>query len=353
MEIPLRAQKAFKKSPHILERLYQKIFSQGEDHFPILNLQKDSWIIFSDLHRGARNRADDFKRCERAFNSALAYYFHMGHTLVILGDAEELWEERPSSVLKFYRHSLTWEARFYNEKKYIRIWGNHDDLWQYKHPAQRLLAPVLGASHLDIPEAVCVRVMNGNEFLGHFFLIHGHQVDALSSDWGSIARCFVRWIWRPFQRITGISLNTPAEDWALRQKFDMAMYEWAEAKEKLLVIAGHTHRPVFRSLSHADQIRMALQRKKVRNRKKEAMLYAQLEWILTPEQGEAQEIQQKPIVRKPCYFNVGCCCYADGDITGIEITKGELRLVRWPDPNGNPNPYILAKENLKEVFARC
>lgn len=349
MKIPLRIEKALTKSHKTLNALYEKAMTQ---EIPILDLKKDSWIIFSDLHRGARNRADDFVRCERAFNSALAYYFSLGHTLVLLGDVEELWEENPSSVMKAYRHSIELEAQFCKANRYIRIWGNHDDLWQYRSPVQRSLGPLLGHS-MNIPEALLFRVVHGREFLGNLFLFHGHQVDTLSHEWGSISRLFVRWIWRPFQRITGISLNTPAEDWALRIKFDMAMYQWAETKEKLVVIAGHTHRPVFRSLSHADQIRMALEQKKVRDRKKQATLHAQLEWILTPEQGQLQELQKKPLLRKPCYFNGGCCCYADGDITGIEITKGEIRLVRWPDPHGNPNPYVLAKENFLEVFRLC
>ena len=33
--------------------------------------------------------------------------------------------------------------------------------------------------------------------------------------------------------------------------------------------------------------------------------------------------------RKPSYFNSGCCAYSDGSITGIELSGGELRLVRW------------------------
>lgn len=349
MKIPLRIKKAVTRSSRTLDRLYEKAMAQD---IPTLDLKKESWIVFSDLHRGARNRADDFARCERAFNSALAYYFTLGHTLVILGDAEELWEETPSSVLKAYRHSMELEALFWKAGRYIRIWGNHDDLWQYRTPVQRLLAPLLG-NGFHIPEALVFRVVNGRQFLGTFFLLHGHQVDTLSHEWGSIARLFVRCVWRPFQRVTGISLNTPAEDWALREKFDMAMYEWAETKEKLVVIAGHTHRPVFRSLSHSDQIRMALEQKRIHNRKKQATLNAQLEWILTPEQAELREVQQKPFLRKPCYFNVGCCCYADGDITGIEITKGEIRLVRWPDSHGNPNPHVLAKENLLEIFKAC
>lgn len=348
-KIPLRIKKAVTRSSKTLNALYEKTLIQG---IHTLDIQKDSWILFSDLHRGARNRADDFSRCERALNSALAYYFSMGHTLILLGDVEELWEESPSSVIKAYRHSIELEAQFHKEGRYIRIWGNHDDLWQYRSPVERLLSPLLGGS-INIPEALIFSVVNGREFLGHLFLLHGHQVDTLSHEWGSMARLFVQWIWRPFQRLTGISLNTPAENWALREKFDMAMYQWAGTKEKLVVIAGHTHRPVFRSLSHADQIQMALEKKKVRNREKQATLNAQLEWILTPEQGELQEIQQKSLLRKPCYFNVGCCCYTDGDVTGIEITKGEIRLVRWPDPHGNPNPYVLARENLLEIFRLC
>jgi hypothetical protein len=42
-----------------------------------LNLATDRYIIFSDMHRGIRNRADDFLRSERAYNAALAYYFQV------------------------------------------------------------------------------------------------------------------------------------------------------------------------------------------------------------------------------------------------------------------------------------
>ena len=32
---------------------------------------------------------------------------------------------------------------------------------------------------------------------------------------------------------------------------------------------------------------------------------------------------------KPSYFNSGCCCFRDGDITGIEITYKKMTLVKW------------------------
>ena len=33
----------------------------------------------------------------------------------------------------------------------------------------------------------------------------------------------------------------------------------------------------------------------------------------------------------PSYFNSGCCCFDDGDITGIEVADGCIRLIRWKD----------------------
>src|SRR5919199_3123713 len=52
----------------------------------------DRVVIFSDRNKGARDGADDFQRCERAYNAALVYYHYLGWHLVELGDVEELWE---------------------------------------------------------------------------------------------------------------------------------------------------------------------------------------------------------------------------------------------------------------------
>ena len=54
---------------------------------------------------------------------------------------------------------------------------------------------------------------------------------------------------------------------------------------------------------------------------------------------------------KPSYFNTGCCSFSDGDVTGIEICDGWIKLVRWPDDAGNPLPKILQEARLQEVFA--
>ena len=57
--------------------------------------------------------------------------------------------------------------------------------------------------------------------------------------------------------------------------------------------------------------------------------------------------------KKPSYFNTGCCAFLDGDVTGLEVSDGEIRLVRWPDDEDAPKPKVLAKAKLKDVFAAC
>ena len=61
------------------------------------------WIVFSDHHRGRRDRADDFLRCEPAYINALKHYLNEGYTLVLLGDVEEFWENPFWTVMNKYK----------------------------------------------------------------------------------------------------------------------------------------------------------------------------------------------------------------------------------------------------------
>jgi len=323
----------------------------------VLDLATDRYIIFSDQHRGARNGADDFQRSERAYNAALAYYLHMGHTLVVLGDVEELWEERPAAVIRAYRHSLGLEAQFHRHGRYVRIWGNHDDEWQYADSVHRYLDAIYGDPPLHVHESLHLTVTEGTEKLGTLFLLHGHQGDTWSDNLSWISRLFVRYIWRNFQRLTRISLNTPATSWELRKRCNQAMYAWSEQQQKLVLIAGHTHAPVFKSQSHEAQITETIEKLKrdpesAARRQELSRLYAQREWVIAQDQPTPpQEVYM--LMAKPSYFNTGCCCYSDGDITGIEIVDGKIRLVRWPDKTQKPQPLILTEAVLRDVLAEC
>jgi hypothetical protein len=330
-----------------VHRRLQEVFDSSHQDERELALESARCVIFSDHHKGQRDGADDFRRCERAYHAALGYYLHAGYTLLALGDVEELWECRPKKVIKAYEYTLGLEAEFQKDGRYERFSGNHDDEWESSKSVKKYLGKVFPG--IEVKEGARFRVTSGGTDLGTLFLAHGHQGTTFSDRRRKIARFFVRNVWRPIQRFLNIPSTTPAKDFELREKHDVTMYSWARNQEKVVLIAGHTHRPVFMSASHHARLEAKLAGA---TGKEAAEARAMLEW--TKAQGEHMPgaTQRLEGAVKPCYFNSGCCSFGDGDITCLEIIDGEIRLVRWPDDEGRPRPKILDSADLKtEVFS--
>ena len=328
----------------------------------------DRLILFSDQHRGKRDRADEFRHSERAYNAALAYYYTLGHTLVVLGDVEEFWKQSPDSVMAAYEHSLSLEARFHKDGRYLRIWGNHDVEWANERHVREHLWPRFG-NDLRVHEGVRVQIIDsqaeeGQTELGELFLIHGHQGTVDSDMLLPLSRIMVRLFYAPLQRLTGFSvgLKTPANNWEKREGHNLTMYNWVSQKDRLLLIAGHTHRPVFESLTHPDQVLLEIedvQTKLKTNpgdaglRQRLASLAAELEWIRAQELARpGYEGGDSAAQRMPRYFNTGCASFLDGKITGLELIDGQIRLIRWPDDERKPRPKILAPTADNPVMLR-
>jgi hypothetical protein len=338
------------------ERALKQEQADGES---VLDIRSAKLVVFSDHHKGSRDGADDFRVCERAYNAALAYYDRLEYTLAVMGDVEELWEGWPETVLKAYPHTLELEGRFHQDGRYLRFWGNHDDAWSHSDLVDQWLSPALGGA-LKVRESLILHVRDGEEELGRLFLVHGHQGTFDSERIAPLSKFALRYFWRPIQRITKFSFNTPARDFVLRYAHDAAMYSWSESQQKVVLIAGHTHRPVFKSESQEEIVRKSLMEAEMKFAKRAssrlqqqiAELAAELEWILAQNQQSPKNI---PVVefKKPSYFNTGCCAFLDGDVTGLEFSDGEIRLVRWPDDEDLPKPKVLAKAKLKDVFAAC
>jgi hypothetical protein len=53
---------------------------------------------------------------------------------------------------------------------------------------------------------------------------------------------------------------------------------------------------------------------------------------------------------KPTYFNSGCCCFNDGDITGIEIADGFIRLIKWETAEKESKRKVLEESPLFYLF---
>jgi UDP-2,3-diacylglucosamine pyrophosphatase LpxH len=322
-----------------------------------LDLETARLVVFSDLHKGGRDSADDFRRAERAYQAALGYYLEQGHRLFVLGDVEELWKYSPDEVIKAYPQSLELEGEFHRKGRYERFWGNHDDLWGHADAVEKRLARFYPG--LRVREALKLRVMSAGEDLGLIFLVHGHQGTLESERFAWVSKLVVRYIWRPLQRKVGATATTPAGDWALRQRHEAAMFAWTKSHPaRPVVIAGHTHRPVFGSskppvpdVRPVDQIEAALRDAETArppDSARVAALRAELEWT----QAGERQVRPPPIdIEPPCYFNTGCCSYPDGDVTGIEIDDGKIRLVRWPTDDEKPAMKVLVEDDLRDVLA--
>src|SRR4051812_38198715 len=69
---------------------------------------RDRIIVFSDHHRGVGDGADDFRHCEAAYTAALAFYLERDYRLLLLGDAEELWEvPNPRKIFSHYEYVMS------------------------------------------------------------------------------------------------------------------------------------------------------------------------------------------------------------------------------------------------------
>lgn len=325
----------------------------------IKDIEKIKWIIFSDHHKGQMDGADDFKPCKAAYHAALSYYLAAGYTLILLGDVEEFWECFPKKVFKKYRDTFELEKKFADDNRYIRFWGNHDDFWSWKGRVETGLKKKYIGDH-DIYEGMRFKIdFNGKEII--LFLVHGHQGTLVSDRWKKISRIFVRLIIRNLQRLTRIRGARPVNNFSLRKSHEKAMYSWVEKKDGVIMIDGHTHRPVFAAEVHENDILSQLEvlekkRRTERDAAKKKLIdeeiyykHAELEWVKTKSKGKESGFPRNP---KPCFFNSGCCCFSDGDISGIEIAEGEIRLVRWPDDDGKPRKKILRKDQLKNIFKR-
>jgi hypothetical protein len=317
----------------------------------VLDLGGPPLVLVSDLHKGSRNGADDFWVCERAYRTALGYYLKANYRLFVLGDAEELWEEWPSKVIEDYGDTLKLEGAF-GKERYERLWGNHDDLWKDENQVEKHLGQFYGKG-LQIREALILRVKSDGEELGLLFLVHGHQGTSDSDIHSGRSRIFVRYVWRNFQRLTKKSLNTPSKDPRLRRRHDYAMSGWAEARpEDLVLIAGHTHRPVFADggqLRSVDALTAELAALEGSGAPVEEIAAVNAELELARAERKWREPPPVP-ASFPCYFNTGCCCFSDGHVTAIEISGNTIRLVRWLDDEDRRQPQEIAKADLREIF---
>lgn len=313
-----------------LSQLLKDILDKKGDKGVIIPFEMNAgkFIILSDQHKGAGDQADDFRNAESSYLAALRYYYENNFVFINLGDCEELWETTPKIVIEQNRLSLLEEARFLQVNRYYRIFGNHDLEWKYAIQQNIYLKPVFG-DKLNVYEGLILEtIYKGNTY--NILLTHGHQGDR-KSDGNAFSKWFVAAVWTPIQRYLEISIDRISDSFELIDRHNIIMYDWSATQQNVLFISGHTHKPVFASLDHIDRLAKQLKIATAANDAEAVQLFGQAM------EKRKLEYAGKKILKTmvhPSYFNTGCCCFADGDITGIEIENGYIRLIKW-DKDGN------------------
>ncbi len=308
------------------------------------DIDTGKFIVFSDQHKGIRNGADDFMLCEPNYLEALEYYHQNGFHFINLGDCEELWENTLITVKKEQRPSFEKEKKFISANAFIKIFGNHDLYWA-NDPFAPLQLKEIFETEVPIYEGVVLQTtVEGKQI--NIYCTHGHQGDAVS-DGNWFSKFFVSKIWAPLQSYLKINPNTPAYDDHLKTLHNTIMYEWSAQQKDLFLITGHTHQPVFESLTHIERLyRQLLFARQVPDKEMIQSLEKEIEF----RKFEYKTISDDYLKLIPTYFNSGCCCFSDGDITGIEIAEGALRLIKWSSKKAKPERIILEETPLKELL---
>ena len=296
------------------------------------------FIIFSDQHKGGKDGSDIFALAEVNYLAALKYYNDNKFSFINLGDGEELWGNSVEKVISNNVASFQAERNFSERNAFYKIFGNHDLYWDNDPLAGFNLEKIYGKK-IDIYEGLILQSHLGDKML-NVFLTHGHQGD-LQSDGNWFSKWFVSNVWGPFQLYMQLNLNTPSVNDHLKTLHNSLMYEWSAAQENLLLITGHTHQPVFESLTQLERLYT-----KIKNAKPE-----EIDYIKNLQDQINKRIEKGDAVPdfsayEPTYFNSGCCCFDDGDISGIEISNGYIRLVKWEFETGVASNRVVLEEIL-------
>jgi UDP-2,3-diacylglucosamine pyrophosphatase LpxH len=346
-----------------LTELFRNIKEEPGKKGVVLSLKENTrFIIFSDQHRGAKNGADDFMKAEDSYLAALDHYFQNKFLFISLGDSEELWENTLARVKKHNAITFEAEKKFIVQDRFFKLYGNHDLYWDNTLLSTQQLKSIY-EKKIRVFEGIIIEMegkngkRNQQSAIGKkrsgtlkdffslkkkrsysddetlpiagcpltIFLTHGHQGDA-SSDGNWFSKFFVANIWAPLQAYLRINPNTPAYDEDTKTAHNLIMYEWSAKYKDLVLITGHTHQPVFESLTHPEKLYRQLGEALKTNNKEQA---DKIEQEIKKRGRDFKTTPAQFLNIKPSYFNSGCCCFRDGDITGIEITYKKISLVKW------------------------
>jgi len=348
------------------KRKHPRLAQLLETAQPITLDRSSKIVILSDLHMGDGGRQDEFKgNAELVKNMLERYYRPKKYSLVLNGDIEELLKFPLESIQARWGDFYELFKKFEQNGFFWKTWGNHD-------------APLLEERAYPLASSLVesVKFKYGDDTL---LLFHGHQASVFMWETFPIvsraAIFFLRYVAKP----TGIKNFSVAHNSRRRFAVEKAIYEFSN-KEKIVSIMGHTHRPLFESLSKVDFLNYKIEElcriypsttgdeRAAITEKMKAMKY-ELENCY--KQGKKIGLRSGLYhnITIPSLFNSGCTIGKRG-ITALEIEANTIRLVGWYSGKQHPkfasdfdstptelettgfSRIILNEESLDYIFSR-
>ncbi|QHT71245.1 hypothetical protein GXP67_33630 [Rhodocytophaga rosea] len=323
----------------------------------------DKIVIFSDLHMGDGGSRDDFLHNSELFSYVLEkQYLQNQYSLILNGDIEELQRFSYDAIAKRWKGVYTLFDAFARQKKLYKLIGNHD---------ADLILKINKSSPYSLLESLVLTYKDHQ-----LFLFHGHQASLYYTKHNALIGFFLRYVANPL----GIQNYSVAYNSRKQYKIEKRVYEYA-SERKIAALIGHTHRPLFESLSKRDYLEYQIE-KLVRSFAAEpAAATQEAQQKLKTYRDELIKLNRdkkntllgnslyNADILVPCLFNSGCVIGSRG-ITCLEIANEEIALVHYFDgrikpadsPTGDKpaqslegSPYYrveINKEHLDYIFAR-
>jgi len=316
-----------------------------------LSTRGNKYVIISDMHMGNGEKADDFRKNKDAVVRAFNYYKDEGYSLILLGDAEELWQFTADEVAKTYGDSVYESIRAFGDDKVCRVFGNHDLDWKTIDPIR-----TKPSNRYDVYEGIKLKDANGDPKI---LLIHGHQGTKDSDKNSFFSRAAVM-IYRYLEPFVKVDKATEAPRSTILKSFEKERFNWAK-KKNVILICGHTHRAVFNSKSKIDINKNKI--KELRNRlltnseslPERGRIMVQIDKLndeISRERKLGREFQSLGQHPPPHYFNTGCALYTDG-ITVLEIASNRIKLVKWHRKVSEGSMYsVYEEDSLSDIVNR-
>ncbi|ERI90898.1 hypothetical protein HMPREF1982_03633 [Clostridiales bacterium oral taxon 876 str. F0540] len=260
-------------------------------------------VLMSDCHRGDGSWVDDFSKNQNIYFAALNHYYKKNYIYIEIGDGDELWKNKYfSDIVHIHKDAFWLLNKFFKENRLYMIYGNHDvvkksgkfvknNMYYYFDERQKKNIPLF--ENIKIHEGLVLRHKVTNDKI---LLVHGHQGDWLNDTMWRLARLLVRFLWKPLEYWGGHDPTSAAKNYEKKDAVEKRLIEWVK-KNKHILIAGHTHRPMF------------------------------------PEVGELP------------YFNDGSSVHPRC-ITAIEICDGNIILVKWQIKTKDDGTMYIGREIL-------